>query len=185
MLIPNNTIVNADDLGLRPSINQAIFYCFEHKIINSTSLITNTKYFEETVNLIHENPAVCNLGVHINLAEGKPLTNFNQLFYLDENGNWDLKKINKKINFLNSEAKNAFSKEIFAQIDKALSIKKDIIHLDSHYHLHTLPCFYKLFFQASKHYKLKLRLAQTYNEGSYLKFLYRKYINNLLIKNLT
>jgi predicted glycoside hydrolase/deacetylase ChbG (UPF0249 family) len=53
------------------------------------------------------------------------------------------------------------------------------MHLDSHLHLHTLPCFYKLFLAAAKQYKLKIRLAQTYNESSYLKFYYRKYINNI------
>ena len=42
-----------------------------------------------------------------------------------------------------------------------------------------MPCFYQLFLDAAKKYNLKLRLAQTYNEGSYLKFLYRKYINGL------
>jgi len=49
--------------------------------------------------------------------------------------------------------------------------------------LHTLPCFYRLFINAAKHYKLKLRLAQTYNEGNYIKFLYRKYVNHEIKTN--
>ncbi len=183
MQIPDNIIATADDLGLQLSINYAILRCFMKGYINSTSFLTNTIYFEETVNLIHENPSIKNIGVHVNLAEGKPLTNFNQYTYLNEQGNWNIEKTNKKAGFLNTDTKAAFAKEIYAQIDRALACNVSIVHLDSHYHLHTLPCFYKLFLQASKHYKLKLRLAQTYNENNYLKFIYRKYINQLFKGN--
>jgi predicted glycoside hydrolase/deacetylase ChbG (UPF0249 family) len=181
MPIPDNIIANADDLGYNSSVNKAILYCYEQGYINSTSLMTNTASFDEAADLIHRNPIIGNIGIHVNLAEGKPLTNFKE-DYLDEEGNWDIKKTNKVFNFLNGTAKVAFSKEIDAQIDKAISAKIHAIHLDSHLHLHTLPCFYKLFFAAAKHHKLKIRLAQTYKEGSQLKFYYRRYINNIFRK---
>jgi predicted glycoside hydrolase/deacetylase ChbG (UPF0249 family) len=183
MLIKNHVIVNADDLGLNESVNRAILYCFEKQYINSTSLLTNTGYFDETVNMIHENDCITGVGIHINFAEGRPVSNFNQHPFLDERGNWNFQKTNKKITVLDNASKAAFLKEIYAQIDKALSAKISIIHLDSHFHLHTLPCFYKLFIHTAKHYKLKLRLSQTYNEGSYFKFMYRKYINHLIKTN--
>lgn len=179
MSIPFNLIATGDDLGLTPSVNRAILHCFENGYINSTSLLTNTVHFEETVTLIHENSAIYNIGVHINLAEGRPLTKFDQPLYLDESGSWNLEKVSKKSNVLNAEAKRAFSAEIYAQIEMALSRQIPLVHLDSHYHLHTLPCFYQLFLDAAKHYELKIRLAQTYNEGNVFKFKYRQYINNL------
>ena len=178
MNFPYNIKATADDLALRPSVNEAILHCYKNGYINSTSLLTNTIYFGDTINLIRENNCIINIGVHVNLAEGKPVSSFNQQNYLDENGNWDIQKTNKKFIILNKSTKIAFFKEICAQIDKALSVNISVVHLDSHYHLHTLPCFYNLFLQAAKQYKLKLRLAQTYNEGNYIKFLYRKYINN-------
>lgn len=180
MTIPLNVIANADDLGLSLSINKAILHCFEQGYINSTSLLVNTDFFDETIGLIHQNPSMYNIGVHINLAEGKPVTNFKQFNYLDENGNWNFKKVNRKFNFFSSETRLAFSEEIYAQIDKALSNKLPIVHIDSHCHLHTLPCFYKLFLNAANQYKLKIRLAQTYFEGNYLNYYYRKYLNNIL-----
>jgi len=183
MSIPFNLIATGDDFGLSNSVNRAILYCFEQGYINSTSFLINTPFFDETVNLIHDNSAVYNIGVHINLAEGKPVTNFNNRFYLDEHGNWDFEKVNRKFNVLGPEAKNAFSKEICAQIDKALSNRVPLVHLDSHYHLHTLPCFYKLFLDAAKRYQLKIRIAQTYNEGNYLKYKYREYINKIFKLN--
>jgi len=182
MLIPGNIIANADDLGYGESVNKGILQCFEQSYINSTSLMTNMKGFDEAVDLIHTNPVISNIGVHVNLAEGKPLTNFKEDF-LDANGNFDVGKTNKLLMNLSNTAKNAFTKEINAQIEKALAKKVNVMHMDSHLHLHTLPAFYKLFATASRQYKLKIRLAQTYNEGSYVKFYYRKYINSLFKKN--
>lgn len=183
MGIPDNIIVNADDFGLRSSVNKAILYCFEQEYINSTSLMTNVFFFDEAVDMLHSNKAIHNIGVHVNLSEGKPVSNFNQATYLDDNGNWDNSKINRKYSFLNKEVKEAFSKEIHAQIGKAIASKVPVLHLDSHYHTHTLPCFYKLFLEAAKFYKLKLRLAQTYKENSYIKFYYRQYINGVFKAN--
>jgi predicted glycoside hydrolase/deacetylase ChbG (UPF0249 family) len=183
MPIPPNIIANADDLGLNQSVNRSILHCFEQGYINSTSLLTNTVYFEETVNMIHENPSMHNIGVHVNLAEFKPVTNFDQHFFLDENGNWDFGKVNKKLKFIDKQAREAFSKEIFAQVDKVLANHIPITHLDSHCHIHTLPFFFNLFVKAAKYYKLKLRLAQTYYEGSSVNFLYRQFINNLVKLN--
>jgi len=185
MPLPVNVKATADDLGLYPSVNYAILQCYQNGYINSTSLITNTAYFEETINLIHNNDCISNIGVHINFAEGKPVSNFNLQNYLDKDGNWNLQKTNKKITVLDSIAKESFLKEIYAQINRALSANISIVHLDSHYHLHTLPCFYQLFIRAAKRYKLKLRLAQTYNEGNYIKFAYRKYVNREIKKSYT
>ena len=183
MNIPDNIIINADDFGFRSSVNKAILYCFEQGYINSTSLMTNVFFFEDAVEMFHSNSAIQNIGVHVNLSEGKPITNFNQFAYLDEDGNWDNSKVNRKYTFLSADAKTAFSQEIHAQIDKAILNKIPVIHLDSHYHTHTLPCFYKLFLEAAKSYKLKIRLAQTYNEDNYFKYYYRKYINGIFKAN--
>ena len=181
--LPANIIANADDLGLNSSVNSAILHCYQQGYINSTSLLTNTSVFEATAHLIHQNPCITNIGVHINLAEGSPVTTFKQLRYLDANGCWNIDQTNKKLSIISTADKEAFEKEISAQIDKAIAAKIPITHLDSHYHLHTLPCFFNLFIQAARHYGLKLRLAQTYNEGSFLKFTYRQYINRLFKKN--
>jgi chitin disaccharide deacetylase len=177
MIIPQNCIVNADDFGIRPSVNKVIAACFKTGIINSTSLLVNTDYFDESVNLIKSNPSIKNIGVHVNLAENKPVTNFNRPLYLHENGEWNLAETNKITRVFDKETKELFKKEIFAQVEKALSAGIKITHLDSHYHIHTLPCFYQLFIQAALYFKLKLRLAQTTNEGNFVKFLYRKNIN--------
>lgn len=180
MPIPGNVLANADDFGLNGSVNKAIVHCFEQGYINSTSVLTNTVGFQESVQLVHDTLCIRNLGVHVNLAEGKPLTNIKRDF-LNADGAFDINKIGKRINFFSNNDKRDFAKEIHAQINLALVNKLPVTHLDSHYHLHTLPGFYKLFITAARDFNLKLRLAQTYKEDSYIKFLYRKYINRIII----
>jgi predicted glycoside hydrolase/deacetylase ChbG (UPF0249 family) len=181
MLIPKNVLANADDLGLNSSINTAILNCFKNGYINSASLITNTSAYAEAVTMIHQNPCMQNIGIHINLAEGEPLV-FNNRKFLDACGSWNINVTNRKLLLLTRKEENEFLNEIYAQVDKAVASNIALTHIDSHYHLHTLPCFYKLFIKVAKHYNLKIRLAQTYREGSYLKFWFRKYINSVFIK---
>jgi predicted glycoside hydrolase/deacetylase ChbG (UPF0249 family) len=178
-----NIVPNADDLGLSPSINRAILYCFEQGYINSTSFLTNTIYFEDTVKLIKMNPSIRNIGVHVDLAEGKPVSNFNHHSFLDSEGNWDFTKTNKKISFPKKEEKKAFIGEIFAQIEKALDYNIVVTHLDSHCHLHNLPAFIFLFIEAAKKYNLKLRPALSYYEAKPINFLYRKLVNSIIMAN--
>jgi predicted glycoside hydrolase/deacetylase ChbG (UPF0249 family) len=176
-------IVNADDLGLSRSVNEAILFCYEKGYINSSSIITNTPFFDETAQLVHNNTTIINVGVHINFAESKPLTNFKYVEYLNDNGEWDWEKTRKYSNSLNAEARSAFLTELYAQIDKALSADLPITHIDSHYHLHILPCFYDLFIKAAKKYNIKLRLAQLSHEQNIVKYLYRLYINSKIKLN--
>lgn len=183
MPIQSHIIVNADDLGLRESVNKAILYCYENEYINSTSLLTNLSGFQETIDFVHEHPAIINIGAHINFAQGKPLTKFKHREFIDEDGGWNLAKTGANYNRLTEEVKRSFNEEINLQIEKALSAKIKFNHIDSHLHLHTLPAFYPLFIEAAKRYKLKLRLAQTYREGSYLKYYYRRYLNSVIKKN--
>lgn len=121
MQIPKNTIVNADDLGLNSTINAAILRCYELGYINSSSLLTNMPSFRETVELINKNPVIENIGIHVNLAESKPVSDFNLSTYLLSNGEWNIDKTNTKIHFLDKQATIAFAKEIDAQVTKALS----------------------------------------------------------------
>lgn len=177
MSATSSLIVNADDLGLSQPVNKAILLSYTEGYINSASILTNTPLFNETVLLIQQNPVIRNLGLHANFAEGKPLTNFTHTQFLDAEGNWNLKQTQKYSNSLSIDVKQDFATELNAQIERALNAGIIITHLDSHYHLHILPCFFNIFIQAAKKHNLKLRLAQISHEHNIIKYLYRSYIN--------
>ncbi len=182
MQIPTGLIVNADDFGFSESVNKAILYCFDRGYINSTSLMAangenNNDAFDEAIEMIHANASIKNIGLHVNLDTGRPLSDFKIEKYLTGDGYWDEARTGKKISFLDTVAKKAFTGEIEAQLSLVKKAKVNITHIDSHHHLHTLPTFYPLFLAVAKSHNVKLRLAQTYDEGNYLKFAFRKYVN--------
>ena len=185
MLIPPNLIANADDFGSKSSVNQAVLLCYQLGYINSASLIVNHPGFFEAVDMIHTHDVITNIGLHVNFADGKPVTNFDNNDYLTADGHWDLKKTNRKINFLDRATTKLFFAEIEAQVNKVIDAKVKLLHIDSHYHLHTLPCFYRLFLQVAHKYSLKIRLAQTYNNGNYEKYMFRNYVNKQVKKSKT
>ncbi|RFZ85755.1 ChbG/HpnK family deacetylase [Mucilaginibacter terrenus] len=181
MQIPKNVLANADDFGYSSSVNKAILLCYERGIINSTSLMTNTEGFYDAVEKIHSNSAITNIGVHVDLAELRPITNIDP-FFLNETGGWNISVTGSLMRYFSSAQKDALYKEIVAQVNRAIDQKIFITHIDSHLHLHTLPAFIGIFSQVAKEYRLKLRLAQTYRQGSFTKYLYRYIINQKLIR---
>ncbi|MDO8518577.1 MAG: ChbG/HpnK family deacetylase, partial [Deltaproteobacteria bacterium] len=56
-------IVNADDFGISPGINQGILQCYREGIVRSTSLMANLPAFADGVRIAKENPGL-SVGVH-------------------------------------------------------------------------------------------------------------------------
>jgi predicted glycoside hydrolase/deacetylase ChbG (UPF0249 family) len=99
MRFPVNILANADDFGYSASVNKAILFCFENGYINSATLLTNTPGFDEAVQMVRDNQCIKNIGIHINLAEGRPLTNLGDTF-LNADGCFNLQKTGKASGFL-------------------------------------------------------------------------------------
>lgn len=70
----NNLIINADDLGLSESVNDAIVYCLKNEYIDRATLMVNMPGTQDAINKIISNSLQDKIGLHINLTEGRPLT---------------------------------------------------------------------------------------------------------------
>ena len=70
----NNLIINADDLGLSESVNDAIIYCLKNEYIDRATLMVNMPGTQDAINKIISNSLQDKIGLHINLTEGRPLT---------------------------------------------------------------------------------------------------------------
>ena len=62
-------IVNADDFGLHPLINEGILESHQQGIVTSTSLLASGDYFEDAVSLAKTTPTL-GVGIHICLVGG-------------------------------------------------------------------------------------------------------------------
>ena len=67
-------IVNADDFGLSPRVNQAIVRAFDEGLISSTTVMANMPAFAEASAIARDRGLLDHVGAHLVLTEGDPLT---------------------------------------------------------------------------------------------------------------
>ena len=83
----NKLIINADDFGISHEVNEAITLCFNKNYINQTTIMVNMPYVDEAVELSKDNGFSDRVGLHLNLVEGKPLTErIRDTIFCDEHG---------------------------------------------------------------------------------------------------
>ncbi len=115
-----------------------------------TSNLFSTPYFDETIKIIQENQ-LANIGIHINLTEGKPLLK-NHTTIVDKKGYFI-----RNLHTLEHIDMKEVHDEIEAQIEKALATGVSINHMDTHHHIHATSKFRKVFISFSNRYQLPLR----------------------------
>jgi len=130
--------INADDFGRSATANAGIIAAFRQGLVTSTSIMANMPGYSEACDQIREYAFIRNVGVHLNVTEGKPLTDAIRDFpvFCNENGLFYITRWKARAAFTSKE-KTALDEEVDAQIQKCLD---DGIHpckVDSHMHRHT------------------------------------------------
>lgn len=133
-------IVNSDDFGYSESINLATKEAFKMGYISSTTLLTNMEGYVSAVEMLKNKHVDRNsVGLHINLQEGRPLTEeIRNLNICDESGFFNYKFRSGSHFFRDQHFIKLIKNEIDSQI---LKFKNDVgllpSHVDSHDHTHT------------------------------------------------
>ncbi len=122
-------IINADDIGYSKSITDGIIEGINYGCISSTSIMANGKYADYAIKELIKNN-IKEIGLHITLTTGKPLTDCPSL--IDENGNFFYNR--KQIENPNLKAEEVYN-EIIAQIDYIEKRGVKINHITQHHHL--------------------------------------------------
>jgi predicted glycoside hydrolase/deacetylase ChbG (UPF0249 family) len=177
-------IINADDFGLKSSVNQAIAESFDNRLINSATLMANMPGFEDAVELIHFRKLEKNIGVHLVLTDGFPLTEEITSLNLFFNKNEIYSpQIAKKLFFLNRNDRIIIFNEYSAQIEKVRRNGISITHLDTHHQIHDMWAVMNIILDLLKTYKIpSIRILNNLNRSNYFyKNAYRNIINHYLI----
>ncbi len=181
-----NIIVNADDFGLKSSVNKAIIESFNNGIINSTTLMANMPGFDEAVELAHKNNIITKTGIHLNLSEGYPLTsnilNTNQFNTANRS---DHKVYIKTLFFLTKKEKKLIFDEFAAQIEKVRNAGIIITHIDTHHHTDDVWSITQIILTLLKTYNIpSMRILNNLNRSTrFYKSGYRRIINGLIRLN--
>ena len=176
-------VVNADDFGLSADVNKAIVECFEKRYIDRTTVMVNMPCAKAAAEVSRKNGFIDKVGLHINLTQGKPLTEGiakNPLF-CDENGEFNAAFYRNTLLRLHMDKKTMkdMYEEVKAQLDAYKQLGFTLDHIDSHHHVHTNYPVYKVLKKLSKEYHFSsVRLSRNlYLNGSFLINKYKKMYN--------
>lgn len=149
-------IINADDFGIHPAVNEAVRKAATEGILTSTSLMAGGDAFDEAVEMARSMPSL-GIGIHLTLVGGiKPvlppsevpsLTWDNGVFCHDY-GKLIVRDLEGKISLSEVYA------EWDAQIQRIMNTGLPVTHMDGHQHMHMWPHFYPIARDLAKKYHI-------------------------------
>jgi len=132
-------IVNADDLGYTSGVNRAIFHAYQSGIVSSASLLANGPAFADAVEVVRLAPGL-DVGCHLNLVEGAPISPFEQIPHLVGPGGRFLGASSLALRLIRGAVPAAeLERECTAQLEKLFEAGIQPSHIDSHKHAHLHP----------------------------------------------
>lgn len=181
-------IINADDFGKSEEVNRAIAEAFEKGFIDRTTLMVNMPYADEAVKLANRQGFADKVGIHLNLTEGKPLTDdikTNPLF-CDKNGCFHagFHMTTKYRLYMNRKTIDQVYNELKAQLEKYQGYGLKSWHVDSHHHVHTDYPVFRVLKRLSAEYRFSsIRISRNlYFGGNFLIRFYKGRYNQAIKK---
>jgi predicted glycoside hydrolase/deacetylase ChbG (UPF0249 family) len=131
-------IINADDFGWDHDATEAILTLAESGSITSTTVMIN-HISEQDMTRLKKTPV--SIGLHINLIDGKPLSNISDVSSLVNESTGEFYKADQLwIRFIKGQIRQSHLKK---ELKQQLSMLSDhgirISHADSHQHVHQYP----------------------------------------------
>lgn len=178
-------IVNADDCGYSVHVNEHIKTAIALGHVSSTTIMANMNDFEGAVEMYKELHDRASFGVHLNLTEGMPMLENEELldygFYKVENGKMVFNGKDFKHKFLSKRIQQGIRKELDTQILKILDAGVEVSHIDGHHHIHTAPFILPIVIDLAKHYGIRKirRVANTgFKNIKLFQFLWMQYVKS-------
>src|SRR5277367_4269434 len=159
---PRRLIVNADDFGRSPAINQAVVRAHREGILTTASLMVNEPALSEAVALARENPRL-GVGLHLALSHGRSALAPEKIPGL----------VNSRGEFSNAAAGAGFRYfvrrglrsqlrgEILAQFEKFRATGLPLDHVNGHLHFHLHPTVLRILLEACDQFGVRrMRLTR-------------------------
>lgn len=160
-------IVNADDLGMSDSVNQAIFEGMRRGVITSATVLANGSAVESAARDLKRFPQ-CSFGVHLNLTEFEPVWDGSRTdlrAILDQKGCFNgnsIRQVRIGIPML-----KAIFREWCCQIESLIQLGLEPSHFDAHHHVHTIPQLLPVMAALRRRYKInKVRISRNMYDDS-------------------
>lgn len=165
-------IINADDFGMSEDYNRAVLCGCNDGFLRSASLCANGPSFNSAINEILPECQNLGLGIHLNIIEGKALTNCTMITDNNDNFNCSYLELIKKSK--DKEFLKQIEREFRAQIEKIMN-SASVDHIDSHVHTHAIPPIFTLVCKLAKEYNIPF--IRTQYEEFYIVPEFKKHLN--------
>ena len=145
-------ITNADDLGLSPGVDHAIFELMSEGLVTSATMLANGRSVSAAALRLKEFP-LCSFGAHLNLTEFAPLGGGAGLArLLDSQG-----RFCGNVRAAGSlwALREAVYQEWCAQVEYLLHLGVPVSHLDGHHHVHTIPALFPALKAVQRRYGIR------------------------------
>jgi hopanoid biosynthesis associated protein HpnK len=138
-------IVNADDFGRSPAINEAVIRAHREGILTTASLMVNEAAADEAVALARQNPGL-GVGLHLALVCGRsalPPSAIPDL--VNAQFQFSSRPVAAGFRyFFSARCRAQLRDEIAAQFDKFRAFALPLDHVNGHLHLHLHPAVFRI-----------------------------------------
>lgn len=142
---PRRLVVNADDFGRSPSINQAVIRAHTEGILTTASLMVNEPAADAAVALAHEHPTL-GVGLHLSLLCGRAGLSADQIPGLvGQDGCFTDNPVEAGMSYFFVRAlREQLRAEIREQLRRFQATGLELDHVNGHLHLHLHPTVLQL-----------------------------------------
>lgn len=180
-------VITADDFGLHRDLDRGIREVCEKGVVTHVSLIANGEGTDEAAQFLKSHPQT-SIGIHLNITEGKPLSDSNNLQpLLDKEGEFlgDHLKVGFAI-LCHPPVAKAVEQEYRAQIEKVLSLGVKILQINAHGHLHLHPYLFGRIMKLAKRYGIPfIRVVDEWPSPRFLIQSLKPWSKTILLWGLT
>ncbi len=150
-------IVNADDFANSENMSDIICKCFDEGPLNSTSIMINSISLEKSLEKLKSRDKM-RTSLHLNIAEGIPVSSPSKIGYLVDNNGKFCKSFeailfdyyfgsHSKKELIKKQIKEEYRNQILLYAQK---LQSNCINIDSHQHYHTIPFISDILIELNK-----------------------------------
>lgn len=169
-------VLHADDFGMSPAVNAGILQSFRHGLLTSTSLLANAPRSAEACaawpqlledlransissaerrRRLADDLLPFDLGIHVNLTQGHPLSSGYPAELLDERGQFPgVGRVFARLRSPGSRYRELVLAELQAQIERILDSGLSPTHLNGHQYIELIPGVAELVPQLMRRYSI-------------------------------
>ena len=155
-------VINGDDFGSSPEVNEAVIRAFRAGTLTSCSLMVTGEAFEEAVCLAREHDGLA-VGIHLVTVQGRAVLPPREIPALvDKEGHFPDSPTyaGLKYYFVRA-AREQLARELAAQFQRFRDTGLELSHVDSHLHMHVHPVIFGAALRLAEHYGVRrMRVPQ-------------------------